>query len=335
MRVLRLHGAGDLRLHSEDAPPGGPDQTLVRVTAVGLCGSDLHWFGEGGIGDAVVTRPLVPGHEVAGVAIDGPYAGRIVALDPAIACLTCEMCAAGHRNLCPEVKFAGHGTVDGGMQEVLRWPTGLLHTLPDPMTAADGAMLEPLGVALHAWDLAHARAGSTVAVVGAGPIGLLMIQLALASGAGRVIAVERLPHRQAAARRYGAEVLDAEAADHPQAWRELCGAGVDVAFDIAGNARTLAIASTACRPGGRFVLVGIPDDDRYTFPAGTVRRKGLTIAVVRRMKEMYDRTIALVAGGKIDVRSVVSAEYPLAEAATAFSEASRRTGLKVMINPNA
>ena len=108
-----------------------PGHSLVRVTAVGLCGSDLHWFAEGGIGDAVVTSPLVLGHELAGVVERGPRAGTRVAIDPAQPCLTCESCRRGHPNLCPTVRFAGHGGQDGGLRDLMAWPDELLYPLPD------------------------------------------------------------------------------------------------------------------------------------------------------------------------------------------------------------
>lgn len=334
MRALRLHSRSKLRIHDEPAPTAEPGYTRVKVRAVGLCGSDLHWFCEGGIGDAVVEHPIVPGHEIAGVALDGPHAARIVAVDPAIPCRSCDFCKEGNRNLCPSVAFAGHANLDGGIQEVLRWPTALLHPLPDSMTAADGAMLEPLGVALHAWDLAHVRVGATIAVIGAGPIGLLMIQLALACGAHRVIAVEPLSHRQRAAQQFGAETLSCVQALNPATWQTTTGFGADVVFEIAGNEDSVRIAALACRPGGRLVIVGIPDDDRYVLPAALVRRKGVTISVVRRMKEMYHRTIDLVTSGKVNVSSLISASFGLDEAEEAFTQASRRSGLKVIIDPN-
>ncbi|WP_127571838.1 zinc-dependent alcohol dehydrogenase [Georgenia faecalis] len=334
MRALRLHGTGDVRLHEEPDPRPGPDETLVRITDVGLCGSDLHWFTEGGIGDARIDDPLVPGHEMAGVVVGGPWDGRPVAVDPAIPCERCELCVEGHRNLCPRVRFAGNKGVDGGMQELLAWPTRLLHPLPEGVTGADGAMLEPLGVALHAWDLGHARAATTVAVVGAGPIGLLLVQLALAAGATRVIAVDPLPHRRAAALRYGAEVaLDPTEARDAATWTELVGTGCDIAFEAAGTDDAIATSLLAVRPGARVALVGIPDGDRSSFPAALARRKGVTLVMVRRMKEMYPRTIALVASGKVDVRSLVTDRFPLAEAATAFQQAAAREGLKVVVRP--
>ena len=196
MRSVRLHGAGDLRWRDEPAPLVGESETLVRVTDVGVCGSDLHWFAEGGIGDARLTRPVVPGHEIAGVVEEGPLAGTPVAVDPAIPCGACPSCLRGNRNLCPQVGFAGHGTIDGGLREIMAWPTHLLHPLPPALATTDGAVLEPLGVAIHALDLGHLRPACTIAVVGCGPIGLLLLQAALASGATAALAVDPLAHRR-------------------------------------------------------------------------------------------------------------------------------------------
>src|ERR1039457_6265554 len=172
MQVARLHGIADLRLSDEAAPVPGPGMSLVKVTAVGICGSDLHWWAEGGIGDAVLERPLVPGHEAAGIIGDGPRRGERVAIDPAIACGTCRPCRSGYRNLCTRIRFAGHGTHDGAMRNYLAWPSDLLHPLPDALTDADGAMLEPLGVAIHAADLAPLRLGGSRPPAARGPIGL-------------------------------------------------------------------------------------------------------------------------------------------------------------------
>src|SRR4051794_40641351 len=177
MRTARLHGPGAIRLTDEPRPVPAPGEWLVEVTSVGVCGSDLHWFGEGGIGDAVVSRPLVLGHEMAGVVRGGPRDGTRVAIDPAIPCGACEPCADGSPNLCPEIVFAGHGSCDGGLRQLIAWPSHRLHTLPGILSDDEGALLEPLGVAIHALDLAHLRIASTVAVVGCGPIGLMLVQL--------------------------------------------------------------------------------------------------------------------------------------------------------------
>ncbi len=334
MRAARLHGVADLRLSGEPRPVPGPGMSLVRVTAVGICGSDLHWWAEGGIGDAVLEHPLVPGHEAAGIIEGGPRRGERVAIDPAIACGACRPCRSGYRNLCTRIQFAGHGTLDGAMREYLTWPTGLLHPLPDGLTDADGAMLEPLGVAIHAADLGHLRLGGSALVAGCGPIGLLLIQVLRAAGTAWVGAFDPLPHRRQAAARLGAHVAaDPAQVASPDDLGVLPGDGVDVAFEMAGTDGGVQLAMAAARPGGRVVLGGIPGDDRTRFQASVARRKGLTIAMVRRMNDTYPRAIGLAASGTVDLSSVVSHRFPLAQAPDAFGTAARRSGLKVMVEP--
>src|SRR6185312_8184530 len=243
VRAARLHAVGDLTVADEPEPVAGPGMSLVRVTAVGICGSDLHWWDEGAIGDAKLTHPLVLGHEGAGVIADGPRRGERVAIDPAIPDETCRACRDGYRNLCYRIRFSGHGETDGMLREVMAWPSGLLHPLPDGVSDADGAMLEPPGAA---------------AVIGCGPIGLLLIQVLKAAGASSVLAVEPLAHRREAAARMGADqVADSNAA--------LDDAGVDVAFEAAGNDEAVGLAMASVRPGGRVVLAGIPGDDSIGF----------------------------------------------------------------------
>jgi len=305
--------------------------SLVRVSAVGICGSDLHWWDEGAIGDATLAHPLVLGHEGAGVIAEGPRRGERVAIDPAITCGTCRACRDGYANLCYRIRFAGHGETDGMMRELMSWPTELLHPLPDGVCDADGALLEPLGVALHSVDLGHLPFGGTASVIGCGPIGLLLIAVLKAAGASSVLAVEPLAHRREAASRYGADLV-AE-----PGLADLTGAGVDVAFEAAGgrfgSGDAVRLALESVRPGGRVVLAGIPGDDAITLQASVARRKGLTIAMVRRMNHVYPRAISLAARGVVDLGALVSRRAGLGSAAAAFGDAADRTGLKVIIEP--
>jgi L-iditol 2-dehydrogenase len=250
-------------------------------------------------------------------------------------CGECELCLEGHRNLCLRIRFAGHGRQDGALREYVAWPTDLLRSLPEGFTAADGAMLEPLGVAIHAVDLGHLRVGMTVGVFGCGPIGLLLLQVARAAGASTIVAVDPLAHRREAARRLGADlVLAPDEVGDPATLAARAGGnahGVHVAFEVAGVDDAVELAVNAARPGARVILVGIPGEDRTSFPAGAARRKGLTILLSRRMKEVYPRAIALVRSGRVDVRSVVSEIFPLADVGKAFEVAVARTGLKVVV----
>jgi L-iditol 2-dehydrogenase len=335
MKVLRLYDVRDLRLRDEPEPVPGPGEVLLRVTAVGLCGSDLHWLSEAGIGDARLQEPLVLGHEFAGVIESGERYGQRVAVDPAVPCGACEFCLEGNPNLCAVLRFAGHGTEDGALREYMAWPTHCLHPLPDSLTDADGVMLEPLGVAIHAVDLGHLKTGMTVGVFGCGPIGLLVLQVARVAGATHVIVTDKLPHRLEAARSLGATAVF-QAAGGRESVEVLAatdGKGVDVAFEAAGENEAVETAIAAARPGARVVLIGIPADDRTTFTASLARRKGLTIKLTRRMKPVYPRAIRLVESSMVDVCSLVTHRFPLEEFDKAFSIAQGREGLKVIIEP--
>jgi L-iditol 2-dehydrogenase len=329
MKSARLHGTGDLRIHDEPDPVMGEGERLVRIRAVGVCGSDLHWFSEGEIGDAKLERPLVLGHEFAGETEDG----QRVAIDPAVACGHCEYCEHGHPNLCANIIFAGHGKQDGALREWMAWSEKSLFPIPDSLTSAEGAMLEPLGVAIHSVDLGKLKAGMTVGVFGSGPIGLLIIQLAKLSGAAQIIATDKFPHRVEAAKAFGAShtFLAGDRRELEEIRAVTHGRGVDVAFEAAGTQDAVDTSVAAVLPGGKVILVGIPNDDYTSFSASTARRKGLTIKLVRRMKHTYPRAIELVSKSLIDVRSLVTHRFPLEQVSEAFRVAERREGLKIMI----
>jgi L-iditol 2-dehydrogenase len=333
MLVARIHGARDVRLHDEAMPVPGPGEALVRVTAVGLCGSDIHWWNEGGIGSARIEAPLVLGHECAGVIESGARRGERVAIDPAIACGRCSFCEEGNPNVCSAMRFAGHAPQDGAMQQYVAWPERCLVRLPDALSDADGAMLEPLGVGLYAVDLGDVRPGMSVGVFGCGPIGLSVIQVARAAGATRILATDLpgLPHRLEAARSFGAMALEANGQEVAAVREATAGRGVDVAFDASGAPEAVEAAIAAVKPGGRAILVGIPCEDRTTFTASTARGKDLTIRVVHRMKHTYPRVLQLVESGRANVRSLVTHRLPLAETPRAFALAARREGLKVVV----
>ena len=337
MEVLRLHSSYDLRLHAEPEPLPGPGESLLRVTAIGVCGSDLHWYQHAGIGDAQLVQPLVLGHEFAALVEDtaSPWYGQRVAVDPAVPCLACEFCLEGNPNLCRALRFAGHGQDDGALRQFIAWPSRCLHPLPEALSDLDGALLEPLGVALHAVDLGCLQPGMSVGVFGCGPIGLLIVQLARLSGATHIIATDLFPHRLEAARSYGATAVFqvAEGWDSAELWAATNGRGVAVAFEVAGENQAVETAIAAARPGGGVVLVGIPSTDWTAFTASIARRKGLTLKFSRRMKFTYPRAIQLVARGLVDVRSLVTHRFPLSQADQAFQVALARQGLKVIIEP--
>ncbi len=336
MKVLRLHARRDLRLHEEPEPEPAPGEELVRVKRVGICGSDLHWFDEAGIGDAGIDRPLVLGHEPSGVILAGPRAGTRVAIDPAVPCESCQFCDEGNPNLCSRLRFAGHGLEDGTLRELIAWPSECLLSVPDSLSDDEAAMLEPLGVAIHAVSLGKVTPGMTIGVFGCGPIGLLILQVAREAGAGRIIATDVLPHRLEAALRYGADatILAGSDTEESETWEATGGGGVRVAFEAATDNAAVEAAVAAARPGARVVLVGVPPDDRTSFRASSARRKGLTIKLARRMKYTYQQAIRLVVEGRVDVASIVSHRFTLEDGAEAFATAQKREGLKVVVEPS-
>lgn len=335
MKVVRLHAPYDMRVEEELIPEQHEGEELVRVKAVSLCGSDLHWFSEGGIGNAQIDgTPVVLGHEFSGEIVSGPRCGERVAIDPAINCGKCEFCQEGNPNFCTTMHFAGDGiTTDGGLREFISWPARCLFRLSDSIDDAEGALLETFGVALHSIDLAHIKPGYKVGIFGCGPIGLLLIQLARLSGAVQIIATDPLPHRLEAACSYGAThtFLSRKGKENDEIWIASGKRGLDVTFEAAGDNDATVTAISSAKPGARVVLIGIPSDDKVAFCASTARRKGLTIKFVRRMKFTYPHAISLIENGSIDLRSLVTHTYPLTQAKEAFIEANKRSGLKVVI----
>ena len=332
MLAARLHGPADMRI--ERVPhPGSPgaSQVLLRVLAVGVCGSDLHTFRHARIGDTRVESPLVLGHEFVGVVEEvgaGTEDGRFrpltpgtrVAVDPAQPCGRCELCERGHPNLCENLRFVGLWPHPGAMCQWMHVPGRCCFPVPDYLDDAEAVMLEPLGVAIHAMDLARLRVGQSVAVVGAGPIGLCLLQLARLAGAAAVYVTDCFDWRLALAERLGATAAwNCRAADPVQrVWQATQGRGVDVAFEAAWCDHSLNQAAEMLRMGGRLMVVGISDNDQMVLCHSTARRKGLSILMVRRMKHTYPRALALAEQGKVELRAMITHRFPLARAAEAF-----------------
>jgi L-iditol 2-dehydrogenase len=319
-RALFLHGAFDARVAPYNLREGRPGEVLLDVAAVGLCGSDLHYYKDGGIGSAVISEPFVPGHEFGGwLAADLPERGlsrgALVAVDPNQACGRCEPCRAGHPNLCPNVRFIGAPPHDGAMTDRIWVDRDLIVPVPQDFSPLDAVMLEPLGVAIHAVDLARPRLLERVTLLGCGPIGLLILQVLKVAGAGEILAVDPQPHRRELAVQLGA---DAAAATLAEVLDRTSGAGTPLVVEATNSPDGFRDAVRASAIGGRLVLVGIPDGDLYHLPAAEARRRGLTVRFSRRMGHVYPRAIALVAAGRVDVRSLVTHRFALEEAPDAF-----------------
>lgn len=332
MLAARLHGPKDLRL--ERIPrPAAPKcgQALLRVLTTGICGSDLHSYLDARIGDTPVEQALVLGHEFSAVvesvgpeAFDGNHQplkpGTRVAVDPAQPCHHCELCEHGHPNLCGNLAFCGNYPYGGSFCEWMHMPARSCFPVPKSIDDESAALLEPLGVAIHAVDFSKLRVGHSVAILGMGPIGLLCLQVAKLAGADPIFVTDKLPWRLKLAQKWGGLPIRYDQEDPVRRIaKETRGRGVDVAIEAAWADQSVTQAAEMARLGGRVVLVGIPGDDRFSMKHSTARRKGLTVVLSRRMKHVYPRAVRLAEQGRVDLRGLVSHRFPLRRAPEAFA----------------
>lgn len=296
-------------------------EVRIRVLSVGVCGSDIHMYQDYRIGDTSIKTPLILGHEFCGEVTEvaegtrsGDHqtlrVGDRVAVEPHVACSHCRQCEEGHPNLCTHHTFLGVYPHHGALQETLTVPAKNCFILPDEVSNDAGALLEALGVALHAVRLGQVDVGDRVAVIGAGPIGLLLTRLLSLSGVTQLSVIEPLAWRRKAAGQWGA--TDTHEASYTM------GSDYDVVFEAAWAGSAVQLGAELCRPGARLVLVGIPGDDRCEVQHALARRKGLTLVFARRMKHTYPACIRLVQTGQVKLEEIVSHIYPLAEVQQAF-----------------
>ena len=346
MLAARLHGPKDIRIADEPLPPDPrPGDVTLRIKTVGVCGSDLHMYESGRIGYTRMGAPFILGHEFMGEvvdlgdgALDGLHqplhVGQRVAVEPHVPCWRCELCEHGHPNLCPNHFFYGLFPEDGALRERMNVSARNCFPLPASLSDEAGPLLETLGVAIHAVDLAKLRIGQTVAVIGVGPVGLLIARLAILAGAARVFAFDKLDWRLDLARAWGATcALNVDQCDPVGAVMDMSGGrGVDVAIEAAWSDHSVQQAAEMARYGGRLVLVGIAPDDELRFQHSVARRKGLSIIMSRRMKHTYPRAIELASSGQVKLDELVSHRYDLPRTDEAYaSNAAYETGLNKVI----
>jgi len=346
MLAALLHGPRDLHLERVPHPgPPGRGEALLRVKVTGLCGSDLHSYNDARIGDTPIEAPLILGHEFSAVveavgpdALDGQFEplqpGTRVAVDPAQPCGRCELCQQGHPNLCRRLHFCGNYPDVGSLCQWMHMPARSCFPVPKTIDDVEAALLEPLGVAIHAVDLAEVKVASSVVILGAGPIGLLILQVAKLAGADPIFITDRLPWRLKQAEKWDGLPIRCDQEDAAKrVATETRGRGVDVAIEAAWADQSVEQAAELARLGGRVVLVGIPGDDRLAMKHSTARRKGLTILLSRRMKHIYPRALRLAERGSVDLRGLVSHRFPLKRSVEAFrlNAAYEDNVVKVMV----
>jgi L-iditol 2-dehydrogenase len=335
VRAAVLRGPGDVVVEERPVPEAGPGEVVVRVTSVGVCGSDTHYYEHGRIGRFVVEDPLVLGHEAAGEVValgpgvTSPAVGQRVSVEPGVPDLTCAQCLAGRYNLCPQMRFFATPPVDGALAEYVVVHAAFAHPVPECIGDDAAALLEPLSVGIWACRKGGVTAGSRVLVTGAGPIGLVSVQAARAFGATEVVVSDVNPERLDLARDLGAtDVVDARTARLTDLPRP-----PQVLLECSGHSAATAEAVLALDRAGRAVLVGMGGDE-LTLPLSVVQERELEVTGTFRYAGTWPTAIALVADGRVDLDRLVTGTYGLERAEEALTAGRRDPrSVKVVVHP--
>jgi L-iditol 2-dehydrogenase len=319
-----------------------PADVLVRIDRVGVCGSDVHYYVHGRIGNQIVRYPATLGHECSGTVLEvGSQVERVrpgdrVAIDPAFPCGTCDQCRAGRENTCRRLQFMGvPGEAPGAVAEYYTLPAECCFPIPSHLTLDDAALAEPLSIGLHAVRLAAAVAGQRVAIFGAGPIGLSVLLCLKATAPGKTYVTDLLDPRLAVARQCGADWTgNARQDDVASAIAGLEPLGLDLVFECSGDPACIDVAMRLLAPGGTLILVGIPPVNEVSFDAHVMRRKELTFKNVRRQNRCVAPVVDLIAQGRLNPAPLLTHRFPLARIQDAFElVADYRDGvIKAMID---
>lgn len=297
-----------------EIPKPASDEVLVKVEYVGICGSDSHYFEKGAIGSYVVKPPFVLGHEAGGTVVEVGDAvkhlkvGDRVALEPGKTCGTCEFCRSGKYNLCPEVEFFATPPYDGVFQEYVAHQADLCFKLPENVDTMEGGLIEPLSVGMHAAAQGDAHLGQRAVVMGSGCIGLVSMMSLKARGVSEVYVIDIMQKRLDKAMELGADgVINSKEEDVAARLQELTeGKGIDLIIETAGSEITTSLAIQVAKKGATIVLVGYSPSGEMTLPVSSILDKELTVKSVFRYRHIYPMAIAAVAGGKVNLKGIVT-----------------------------
>lgn len=333
MRACVLHEPKKLVVEERPVPHPTHGEVLVEVGSVGVCGSDTHYYQHGRIGEFVVREPLVLGHEAGGriVAVgagaDAARVGERVALEPGIPCRHCDLCRRGLYNLCPYVQFFATPPVDGAFCEYVAIASDFAYAVPDEVSDDAAGLLEPLSVAIWANRKAGVGLGSSLLVSGAGPVGLLVTQVARAVGATEVVVTDLDSHRRELARGFGAtEVRDPAGADGVDALQ------MDAFVDCSGAPQAVAAGVRAVRPGGTAVLVGMGADE-IALPVSVLQRREVSVTGTFRYANTWPLAVALAASGQVELDRMVTGRVDLDDVAQALVPDPADQHVKLVVRP--
>ncbi len=327
MKAAALTGIRTISLIEIEKPEiHQPDDVLIEIKAIGVCGSDMHYYKEGNIGTLVVEFPFILGHEFAGVikevgeGVTNLKPGNRVAVDPNIYCGKCDQCRAGRLHTCRNGRFLGApGQLDGCNTEFVTMPARNCFVIPDSMSFEEGMMVEPFSIGFYATTLAGELKGKDCAVLGFGPIGMSLFQSLKMYDVNSVLVSDKLDYRCEMALQQGADrVVNPDKKDTVQYAKELFPDGCDVAFDATGSQEAIDDAISILKPGGTLLIIGIPDFDRWSFRADEMRRKEITIKNVRRQNGCEQKAIDAIALGKVDLSAMVTHRFSIEETGRAY-----------------
>lgn len=330
-RGLYLDDRHRLELRECPVPEPGEAEVLIRIKANGICGSDIHFFKDGRLGNFKVTRPYIPGHEASGVivgtgrGVKGFADGDRVIIEPGIACGHCSYCRAGRYNLCPNVTFLSAPPVDGTFRDYVAIPASFVHRMPDGMDFETAAVAEPAAVAVHAVNRAAFANGASGVIIGAGPIGLLTLQAFKAAGGGHAVCVDMNKKRLALAAELGAdETVDPAEEGMPE------NAG-DVVFETAGAAAATGSLFSIAKTGGTVVQVGWPNGNEVKMNIAEFLDKELNYFGVNRYANAFPAAIQWLSDKRIDAQKIISHRFPFSRADEAFSFAAANSAETVKV----
>jgi L-iditol 2-dehydrogenase len=335
MRASVMTGVRTLQIEDRPVPTPGAHQVLVEVAAVGVCGSDVHYYRHGRIGDFVVDAPMILGHELSGRiaavgdGVDPQRVGQRVAVEPQHPCRRCKQCKAGRYNLCPHMEFYATPPIDGAFCRYVLIDDDMAHPVPDSISDDAAALLEPLSVAITTMRKAHVVPGSSILIAGAGPIGVICAQAARAFGAARIVVSDPLPARRERVLQFGAtEVLDptgvdVAALDPP----------VDAFVDASGAPAAVVSGIKAVGPAGHVVLVGMGADE-IALPITHIQVLEINVTGVFRYTDTWPAAIHMVSTGAVDLDGMVTGRYDLEHVGEALDSDSDPASLKSIVVPS-
>ena len=322
MTDIRKMEAGETKM-----PVMGDEDLLIKIQAVGICGSDLHYYSKGAIGNYIVKPPFILGHEAAGVVEDvgknvkGFKKGDRVCMEPGIPCYKCEQCLKGRYHLCPSLTFWATPPIDGCLVDYVAHPAAFTFKLPDNVSTRDGALVEPLACGLAANERGDVKLGDTVVIFGSGTIGLVSLMVAKARGASKIFVADIIDERLKVAKKLGAVTINSKEQDPVALVMEATdGRGADVVLDCCGIDLTVRQSIDVAALAGRIVIVGLGTNVYNNIPVANLEAKELNLMWMHRYHNQYPIALNAISSGAIDIGGIVSNEYKFEDTPAAFED---------------